>query len=81
MDFKNCMPCEPITLEKVKCNCADETKDIQSAIKMLEIVRYCWADQIPNEGQKISDYDAITQSIKCLEDYIESIEIVSKASK
>ncbi len=65
--------------EKLKCNCTDEIKDIDSTIQILKIVQYCWADQIPNEGQKIADYDAISQSIKCLEEYKESKEKIERA--
>ena len=52
------------------CNCSDEKTDIINAIQTLKIVKNCWADQIPNEGEKISDADAIKQSIKCLEEYL-----------
>lgn len=53
-----------------------ETIDINNAIKTLEIVKNCWADQIPNDDEKISDADAIKQSIRCLEEYLESCEKV-----
>lgn len=44
-------------------------KEIKNAIEVLQNVQYIWADQVPNEGQMIADYDAITQTIKCLEEY------------
>lgn len=62
---------EDISIKKTEtmCNCSDEKTDIKNAIQTLKIVQNCWADQIPNEGQKISDYDAISQAIECLEEY------------
>lgn len=46
------------------------TKDeIDKAISILEITRLAWADLIANEGQKISDSDAIKQTIECLKGY------------
>ena len=66
--------------KEIKCNCEDETLDINNAIKILKIVQNCWADQVPNDGEKISDADAIKQSIRCLEEYLESIERVRNAS-
>lgn len=44
-------------------------KEIENAIEVLKSIQYIWADQIPNDGQKIADYDAIEQTIKCLEEY------------
>lgn len=66
--------------EPMKCNCQDEKADINNTIRILKIVQYCWADQIPYENQKISDCEAITQVIKCLEEYKESCERVKNAS-
>lgn len=43
--------------------------DIENAINVLKICQYCWADQIVNDGDKIADYDAISQSIRCLNEY------------
>lgn len=66
--------------KEIKCNCVDETTDINNAIKILKIVLNCWADQVPNDGEKISDADAIKQSIRCLEEYLESNEKVKNAN-
>ena len=54
--------------------------DINNAIQTLRIVHDCWADQVPNDREKISDADAIKQSIRCLEEYLESSERVRNAS-
>lgn len=67
-------------IEPMKCNCSDEIVNIKNAIQILKIIQNCWADQIPNEGEKISDADAIKQSIRCLEEYLESNERVKNAS-
>ena len=57
----------------IKCNCTDEKADLKNTIQILKIVQNCWADQVPNDGEKISDADAIKQSIRCLEEYLESL--------
>lgn len=44
--------------------------EIEKAIEVLKSCQYCWADQIADDGQKISDYKAIEQSIKCLESWM-----------
>lgn len=48
-----------------------KTEDIKKAIEVLKICKMSWADQIPNDDELISDYDAIEQSIKCLTEYME----------
>ena len=48
-------------------------QEIKKAIEVLKTVQYVWADQVVNDGQVIADYDAIEQSIKCLEEYKETI--------
>lgn len=45
------------------------SKEIDNVIELLQTVQYIWADQTPNDGQMISDSDAITQTIECLQEY------------
>lgn len=45
------------------------TEEIKKAIDTLKKFQYSWADQIPNDGQAISDYEAYEQVIKSLEEY------------
>ena len=49
---------------------------MDEVIEVLKECQYCWADQVPNDGEKISDYDAISQTIKCLLDYQHSFDIL-----
>lgn len=44
-------------------------EEIKITLSVLKTIRNCWADMCENEGQKISDYEAINQTIKCIEDY------------
>lgn len=45
------------------------SEEVKIALDVLETVKNCWADQIANDGQKISDYDAICQALECVKDY------------
>lgn len=44
-------------------------KSIKGIIQILEIVQDDYAMKKPLDNQKISDYDAISQSIECLKEY------------
>lgn len=48
--------------------------EIENTIEVLKTVQYVWADQVSNGGQAIADYDAIEQTIKCLEEYKRDME-------
>lgn len=43
--------------------------EIREIINALKICQYAWADQVADEGQTISDYEAYGQVIKSLEEY------------
>lgn len=47
-------------------------EQIKITLDVLETIKNCWADMVENEGDKISDYDAICQTIKCIKDYEDS---------
>lgn len=51
-------------------------EDIEKAIEVLNLCQAVWADMVANDGEVISDYDAIKQSIRCLEEYKEIKKLV-----
>ena len=52
--------------------------DIDIAIKTLKSCYNVWSDQVPNDGESISDGDAIEQAIRCLKEYRDTLTTVKK---
>lgn len=44
-------------------------EEIDKAIEVLKVCQYCWANQVIWGNEIITDYDAISQSIRCLEEF------------
>lgn len=55
-------------------------KEIDNAIEVLKVCQYCWANNCTYDNEIISDYDAITQAIKCLKEYKEAQKNIKATS-
>ena len=47
-------------------------EEIEKAIEVLNVCKVAFADMVANDGEVISDYDAITQVIRALKEYKDS---------
>lgn len=46
--------------------------DIKKVVDILKIYKNSWADTLPFDNEKISDYEACEQVIKSLEEYYDN---------